>query len=307
MGGAQPLALRHGQALWCGWRWRRFAVKRVWPRLADKAAVALACGDTVAAAPKEGIVPVFARGDADLMLIHGSDESCALLAAGLEGAAARLGGQRACVGRPLRMIRPAAQAADGAAAMARIVAADAPGWRFATRQFHHCPGAVPLRWRAPWAARQQLRTTTPNRHSPCWPAPRVMFTPWSDIFRVAKWQDAQPWPEPVLLYGDPAMRRVYVLVEPGLAHPATPSAATWRGRLADYLLSARGQADLRAADHEAGGPWVFALTTGGPALTDSWCGRDAAKRRTTAVPASHAAPVVVGFSPPHRSRPVPMR
>lgn len=56
----------------------------VWPRLADKAAVGAGLRvDTVAAAPKEGIVPVFSRGDADLMLIHGSDESYALLAAGL--------------------------------------------------------------------------------------------------------------------------------------------------------------------------------------------------------------------------------
>lgn len=65
----------------------------VWPGLASKASAATGLNiDTVAAAPKEGVVPAFSRGDADLLLIHGSDESFALLAAGL--AAPRRGGTR---------------------------------------------------------------------------------------------------------------------------------------------------------------------------------------------------------------------
>ena len=56
----------------------------VWPalRVAAEQATGLHI-DTVAASPKEGIVPVFRRGEADLMLIHGSDESYALQAEGL--------------------------------------------------------------------------------------------------------------------------------------------------------------------------------------------------------------------------------
>jgi len=63
----------------------------------------------------------------------------------------------------------------------------------------------------------------------------------------------------VLFKGDPAMRRVYVAVEPGPRHAADRGRRERAHRLADYLLSARGQADLAAADKEAGGPWVFPL------------------------------------------------
>lgn len=62
----------------------------VWPALVPLAEKATGLKiETVAAASKEGIVPVFRRGEADLLLIHGSDETYALQAAGLVAAPLR--------------------------------------------------------------------------------------------------------------------------------------------------------------------------------------------------------------------------
>jgi tungstate transport system substrate-binding protein len=63
----------------------------------------------------------------------------------------------------------------------------------------------------------------------------------------------------VFIKGDPAMRRLYVILEPGDAHPAADEARALARRVADYLVSDEGQSDLVAADAEAGGPWLFAL------------------------------------------------
>jgi tungstate transport system substrate-binding protein len=63
----------------------------------------------------------------------------------------------------------------------------------------------------------------------------------------------------VLLKGDPAMRRVFVLVEPGPQHPATPRARRQAHRLADFLLSPAGQRMLGEVDLARGGPWIFPL------------------------------------------------
>lgn len=63
----------------------------------------------------------------------------------------------------------------------------------------------------------------------------------------------------VLLKGDPAMRRVYVAVEPGPRHPADRRQRRMAHRLAEYLLGPAGQRALVEADREAGGPWVFPL------------------------------------------------
>lgn len=237
----------------------------VWPRLADKAAVGAGLRvDTVAAAPKEGIVPVFARGDADLMLIHGSDESYALLAAGL---AAPL---RAWAANEHVLVGPAddpagvAQAADGAAAMARIVAADAPLLAFRDPGSFIIAQALFRRAGVRPGPRQQLYDDAESPQSVLVSAARQGAYAVVGHIPVASGKMPSHGLK-VLLHGDPAMRRVYVLVEPGPAHPANAERRRLARRLADYLLSARGQADLRAADREAGGPWVFALTTSGPA------------------------------------------
>lgn len=231
----------------------------VWPRLASKVAAGAGVRvETVAAAPKEGIVPLFARGDADLMLIHGSDETYALLAAGLAAPLrAWAANEHVLVGPP---DDPAgvAQAADGAAAMARIVAADAPLLAFRDPGSFAIAQALFRRAGVRPGPRQQLYDDAESPQAVLASAARQGAYAVVGHIPVAKGKmpshGLQVW-----LHGDPAMRRVYVVVEPGPAHPANAERRRLARRLADYLLSARGQADLRAADHAAGGPWVFAL------------------------------------------------
>lgn len=63
----------------------------------------------------------------------------------------------------------------------------------------------------------------------------------------------------VLLKGDPAMRRVFVVVEPGPLHPASRHARRQAHRLADFLVSPAGQSLLVEIDQARGGPWLFPL------------------------------------------------
>ena len=68
----------------------------------------------------------------------------------------------------------------------------------------------------------------------------------------------------VLVRDDPAMRRPYVVVEPGPRHPAGPAARAAAKTLADYLTGPAGQADLTTLAREdaaRGGPWIFPLAT----------------------------------------------
>ncbi|MEE4464568.1 tungsten ABC transporter permease, partial [Azotobacter chroococcum] len=77
----------------------------------------------------------------------------------------------------------------------------------------------------------------------------------------------------ILLRGDRRMRRAYVALEPGPAHPASAAAREGARRVVDYLVSPAGQANLAAADGEAGGPWIYGLAEAPPALS---AGRGAA-------------------------------
>lgn len=70
----------------------------------------------------------------------------------------------------------------------------------------------------------------------------------------------------ILFQGDPALRRTYVAVEPGPAHPADAARRALAHKVADYLLSPAGQAELVAADRAAGGaPWLYPLGPVAPA------------------------------------------
>lgn len=157
-----------------------------------------------------------------------------------------------------------AQAANGAAAMARIVAADAPLLAFRDPGSFSIAQALFRRAGVRPGPRQQLYDDAESPQSVLVSAARQGAYAVVGHIPVASGKMPSHGLK-VLLHGDPAMHRVYVLVEPGPAHPANAERRRLARRLADYLLSARGQADLRAADREAGGPWVFALTTSGPA------------------------------------------
>lgn len=232
----------------------------VWPELAARAEKATGLHiETVAAAPKEGVVPPFRRGEADLLLIHGSDETYALQAAGFAAPLRAWAMNEHVIVGPLADPAGIADAPDAVEALRRIIAADAPliGFRdpgsFAIvhgllRSAGLHAGARQQLFDDAESPQQVLRSAAAkNGYAVVGRIPVVFGKMPSEGMRV-------------LLKGDPAMRRVYVVVEPGPRHPANISQRRAAHRLAEYLLSQRGQNDLQALDQQAGGPWVFPLS-----------------------------------------------
>lgn len=237
----------------------------VWPALAKRAKAATGLKiETVAAAPKEDIVPVFTQGGADLLLIHGSDETYQLLAQGMAAPLRAWAKNEHVIVGPPGDPADVAKAIDGADAMRRIATVDAPliGYRD--------PGSFSIM--------QHLWRTIGLR-----PGPRQQLFDDGDrpqqVLQTAAKQSAYVIvghipvafgkmtsdAYKVLLSGDPAMRRVYVAVEPGPRHPADQSRRVLAHRLADYLLSPAGQAALISANQavatpERPGPWIFPLS-----------------------------------------------
>lgn len=240
----------------------------VWPLLAAQAGQDLGLQlQTVAASPKEGVLPAFAQGAAELLLIHASDEAMGLEADDLAGAARVWAWNEHVVIGPDADPAEVAQARDGLDAMQRIAQAQAP--------------FIALRDPGSYTVVQRLWRRAGIRADERWV--RVDTSPTSQaVMRQARAQQAYvvaghiPWAfgkmtEPglrVLLRGDPQMRRPYVVLTPGARHPAGGRARRNAGRLADYLLSPTGQAALLAADRLAGGPWLFARGSVPPAIGD---------------------------------------
>jgi len=231
----------------------------VWPALAKRAGKATGLViETVAAAPKEGVVPIFRDGEADLLLIHGSDETYGLLAAGVAAPLRAWAMNEHVIVGPNDDPAKVAGAADAAEAMRRIVAADAPliGFRdpgsFGIvhglfRSLGLRPGPRQQLYDDAESPQQVLRSAA-DKHG------------YAVVGHIPVAFGKMPSKGmAVLLKGDPTMRRVYVVVEPGPRHPANPRQRELARQLADYLVSPAGQADLVAADKEAGGPWVFPL------------------------------------------------
>lgn len=231
----------------------------VWPALAKRAGKATGLViETVAAAPKEGVVPIFRDGEADLLLIHGSDETYGLLAAGVAAPLRAWAMNEHVIVGPNDDPAKVAEAADAAEAMRRIVAADAPliGFRdpgsFGIvhglfRSLGLRPGPRQQLYDDAESPQQVLRSAA-DKHG------------YAVVGHIPVAFGKMPSKGmAVLLKGDPAMRRVYVVVEPGPRHPANTRQRELARQLADYLVSPAGQADLVAADKEAGGPWVFPL------------------------------------------------
>ena len=229
-----------------------------WPRLAKKAGEALGMSvATVAAGPKEQVVPAFERGEADLLLIHGSDAAYALLATDMAAPLRAWAQNEHVIVGPPEDPANVRNAPDGVEAMRRIAAAGAPFIAFRDPGSH---AVVQALWRA--------AGVRPG----AWVLPDSAPTPQS-ILQLAAEKRAYtvvgnipvafgkiPRNDLVVLHaGDPAMRRIYVVVEPGPRHPASPERRAAARRLADYLLSAGGQSALVAADREAGGPWIYPL------------------------------------------------
>lgn len=231
----------------------------IWPALAERASQRLGFAiQTVVAAPKEDVVPAFRTGKADLLIIHGSDESFALLARG-EAAPLRAWAlnEHVLVGPPDDPAQ-VASAPDGAEALRRIAAADAPLLAFRD------PGSFTIvqnLWRRAGlrpGPRQQLYDDAERPQEVLKSAARQQAYAVVGHIPVALGKIPSAGLQ-VLLKGDPAMRRVFVVVEPGPLHPASRHARRQAHRLADFLVSPAGQSLLVEIDQARGGPWLFPL------------------------------------------------
>lgn len=234
----------------------------VWPALVPLAEKATGLKiKTVAAAPKEGVIPPFRRGEANLLLIHGSDETYALQAAGLAAPLRTWAMNEHVIVGPTDDPAHIACSRDGTEALGRILKANAPmigfrdpgsfsivagllraaGLRLGPRQQLFDEGE---------SAQGVLRSAAANQAY-------VVVGHIPVAFGKMPSEGMQ-----VLVKGDPAMRRIYVAVEPGSRHPAGKAQRKAAHKLADFLISSAGQAALRQADTAAGGPWIFPLPEG---------------------------------------------
>ena len=231
----------------------------VWPLLAQQAGQALGLQvDTVATSPKEGVVPGFERGDAELLLVHASDEALGLQASG-HAAPVRVWAwnEHVMVG-PDTDPAQVHSAPDGQQALRRIADTASPFIAFRD------PGSytvVQRLWR-----RAGIRPDARWAHTDTSATPQAVLQQAAALgayavvghIPVAFGKMPLPAGMQVLLQGDPQMRRPCVVLSPGPHHPANAQARSQALRLADYLVSPVGQAALHAADRAAGGPWLFA-------------------------------------------------
>ncbi|MFC3609206.1 tungsten ABC transporter permease [Stutzerimonas tarimensis] len=216
-------------------------------------------------APKASVVPAFAQGEADLLLIHGGSETFALQAAG-HGGRMRVWGFNEHV-----IVGPADDPAgirglgDAAEALRRIADSGAAFVAFADPGSHEIVqrlwSAAGVRASSDWVRLDETR----NRHDILVQASRQHAYVVTGAIPVARGRLAGDGMT-TLLSGDPRMRRAYVALEPGPRHPATAEAREQARRLVDHLLSEAGQRDLAAANAEAGGTWIYGLSDAPPAL-----------------------------------------
>lgn len=229
----------------------------VWDALRPRLEAATGVRITLAAAAnKAGILPVFVRGDADLLLIHGGAETFALQARGVGGRMSVWAYNEHAIVGPADDPAGVHGSGDAATAFRRIAAVRAPFIAFRDPGSHEIVQRV---WK------QAGITPTPE-----WV--RLDVSERShDILELAAKQRAyvvvgaipvsfgrmQGDGMALLLRGDPAMRRAYVALEPGEAHPAKADVRDDVRKVVDYLVSSAGQAALAEADRQAGGPWLY--------------------------------------------------
>jgi tungstate transport system substrate-binding protein len=230
----------------------------VWDRLVPR--IERATGvriEPASAAPKEVVVPEFRAGRADLLIVHGGDETFALESEGL-GAPLRVWAfnQHVVVG-PVEDPAEVAGAGSAVEALARIARRHAPFLAFRDPGSH---AIVQRLWKKGGVARPSPRWVLTDETSD----PHGVLELASDqrayvvvghipvVFGKLHGDGMA-----VLFSGDPDMRRAYVVVEPGPVHPADVGTRVRARQVADWLVSPDGQASLREADAEAGGPWIF--------------------------------------------------
>lgn len=212
--------------------------------------------ELVGAANKEGIIPAFERGEAELLLVHGGSQTFALQAAGIGGAMRVWGYNEHAIVGPAEDPAGVRDAPDAVAAFRRIAAARAP---FVASRDPGSHEIVQRLWKeasiradAGWVRLDD----TPRPQQVVELAGRQRAYLVVGAIPVAFGKMRGEGME-ILLRGDARMRRAYVALEPGPAHPAPAAARKRVRRLVDYLVSPAGQAALAAADRDAGGPWIY--------------------------------------------------
>ena len=231
----------------------------VWGKLAPK--IEKATGVTielVGAAPKNQIIPEFRQGNAALLLIHGGSETFALQAEGVGGQQRVWAFNEHVIVGPEADPAKVATAADAAEAFERIAASRSPYVSFRDPGSHEIVQNIWKRIHLQASTSWVLLDETANPHEILQFAARRQAYVVVGAIPVA-FNKLHGDGLKVLLKGDPAMRRAFVVMEPGPRHPADAEARRQARKVADYLTSAAGQADLVAADREAGGPWLFPI------------------------------------------------
>jgi tungstate transport system substrate-binding protein len=234
------------------------------------------------AANKNSVVPAFASGRADLLLIHGGAETFALQARGLAGSLRTWGWNEHVIVGPTSDPAKVREAASAADALARIAASGAkflaPADAGAHESVHRALQQAGIGYRSDWVVLEEgVR-----------PHARLAQAGMSEAYTMA---GAIPVAfgrlagegMQTLLSGDPLLRRAYVAVEPGDRHPAGAAAREQARRVVDYLLSPAGQRDVQAA----GAGWLFANDSGLPVVAAASPAVGAGRR--SAAPLSPAA------------------
>ena len=214
----------------------------------------------VASGNKEVIVPPFVAGEADLMFIHASDEVNALLAEGKAGHLTAWGANEHVIVGPDADPAKVRQAKTAAEALQRIAQLQAPFVEFDDPGSH---AIVQKLWRIngfrPPAGNWRLRDDTERAQGILEFAAAHQAYVVTGHIPVAYGKMHAPGMA-VLLKGDPAMRRPYVMVEhPESVDKTCTEVGSPTRRVVAYLASSKGQLAVKQAGIANGEPWVFPL------------------------------------------------
>lgn len=214
---------------------------------------------TEVAAPKEQVVPAFMRGEVDLLIMHGGDETFALEALGYATALRTWGYNDFVFVGPPDDPAGIAQASSGSEVMRKLQASQLPlisfrdvGSQQIVRRLMDNAGLIPsqinlLPDRVDRAQQILMQAAQDKAYVVVGHMPVAFGRMPSEGVKV-------------LFGGDPGMRRAYVIVTPGPRHPAGAAARVQAEKLADYLLSEEGQKTLEQTGPEDGVPWIYPRT-----------------------------------------------
>lgn len=238
----------------------------VWTRIEAAAEAELGLDiSTEVAAPKEEVVPAFMRGDVDLLLIHGGDETFALEALGYASALRTWGYNDFVFVGPEADPAGIASATSGSEVMRLLQASQQPlisfrdiGSQQVVRRLMEGTGLIPAQFnlitdRVERAQQILTQASEDNAYVVVGHMPVAFGRMQSEGVKI-------------LYGGDPGMRRAYVIVTPGPLHPAGSAARANAERLATYLVSEAGQALLAESGPAAGVPWIYPRASGGGLL-----------------------------------------